>query len=58
MYQQSIITNQLSKAQISRVFGIKYNRYVEYRMALVGEVTSRIFSNLAQESIVSYPEFT
>jgi|GEM_PF-999828 len=57
MYQQSIITNQLSKAQISRVFGIKHNRYDDYRVAPVGEITCCIFSNLAQESIVSYPEF-
>jgi len=43
---------------IIREFGIKLNRYVNYRVALAGEITSRIFSNLAQESIVPYPEFT
>ena len=41
-----------------REFGIKLNRYVNYSVALVGEITCRIFSNLAQESIASYPEFT
>ena len=28
-----------------------------YRVALVGEITIRFLSNLAQESIVPYPEF-
>ena len=40
-----------------RKFRIKHNRYVAYRVALVGEITIRFFSNLAQESIVPYPEF-
>ena len=41
-----------------REFGIRYVRYVNYHMALVGEIAIRFLSNLAQESIVSYPEFT
>ena len=32
-------------------------RYVNYRVALVGKTAIRFLSNLAQESIVSYPEF-
>ena len=43
---------------ILREFGIRYVRYVNYRVALVGEIAIRFLSNLAQESIVSYPEFT
>ena len=41
---------------ILREFGIRYVRYVNYRVALVGEKATRFLSNLAQESIVSYPE--
>lgn len=41
-----------------REFGIKHNRYANYRVGLVGEITIRFFSNLAQESTISYPEFT
>ena len=29
-----------------------------YRVALVGETAIRFLSNLVQQSIVSYPEFT
>ena len=43
---------------ILRQFGIRYVRYVNYRVALVGEIAIRFLSNLAQESIASYPEFT
>ena len=43
---------------ILREFGIRYVRYVNYRVALVGEIAIRFLSNLAQESIVSYPGFT
>ena len=43
---------------IIREFGIKDVRYVNYRIALVGETAIRFLSNLAQESIVSYLEFT
>ncbi len=43
---------------ILRQFGIRYVRYVNYRIALVGEIAIRFLSNLAQESIVSYPKFT
>ena len=43
---------------ILRQFGIRYVRYVNYRIALVGEIAIRFLSNLAQESIASYPEFT
>ena len=39
-------------------FGIRDVRYVDYRVALVGETAIRFLSNLAQESIVSYPEFS
>ena len=39
-------------------FGIRDVRYVDYRVALVGEVTTRFLSDLAQNSTVSYPEFT
>gem|GEM_PF-2528472 len=47
----------MSKAQILQEFGIKHNRYDDYHVAPVGKITCRIFSNLAQESILSYPEF-
>ena len=43
---------------VSREFGIRDTRYVNYRIALVGESTIRFLSNLVQESIVSYPKFT
>ena len=39
-------------------FGIKHNLNVNYRVALVDEMAIRFSSNLAQENIVSYPEFT
>ena len=41
-----------------RKFRIKHNRYVAYRVAPVGMITIRFFSNLVQESIVPYPDFT
>ena len=41
-----------------REFGIIDVRFVNYRVALVGETAIRFLSNLAQDSIVSYPEFT
>ena len=41
-----------------REFGIRDVRYVNYRVALVGKIVIRFLSNLAQEGIVSYPEFT
>ena len=41
-----------------REFGIRDVRYADYRIALVGETAIRFLSNLAQESIVSYPKFT
>ncbi|KDR53341.1 hypothetical protein HMPREF1991_00559 [Hoylesella loescheii DSM 19665 = JCM 12249 = ATCC 15930] len=43
---------------IIREFGIKDVRYVNYRIALVGETAIRFLSIPAQESIVSYLEFT
>ena len=43
---------------IMREFGIKNVRYVNYRIALVGETAIRFLSNPAQESLVSYPKFT
>ena len=51
-------TNQLRKAQTLRKFRIKHKCYVNYRVALVGEITTRFLSNLAQKSIVPYPELT
>ena len=39
-------------------FGIRDVRYVDYRVALVGEIAIRFLFNLAQECVVSYPEFT
>jgi len=41
-----------------REFGIRDVRYVDYRVALVSETAIRSLSNLAQDSIVSYLEFT
>ena len=43
---------------ILRQFGIRYVRYVNYRVALAGEIGIRFLSNLVQEGIASYPEFT
>ena len=43
---------------IIREFGIKDVRYVNYRIALVGETAIRFLSNPTQESIVFYPEST
>lgn len=43
---------------IMREFGIKNVRYVNSRIALVGETAICFLSNPAQESIVSYLEFT
>ena len=43
---------------IMREFGIKNVRYINSRIALVGETAIRFLSNLAQESVVFYPEFT
>ena len=37
-------------------FGIKHNRYVNYRVVLVDEMAIRFSSNLAQESSVSYSQ--
>ena len=36
-------TNLLPKAQKLRKFRIKHKRYVNYRVALVGEITTRFF---------------
>ena len=41
-----------------REVGIRDVRYVTYRVALVGKTAIRFLSNLAQESIVSYPKLT
>ena len=41
-----------------RELGIRYVRYINYRVALVSETAIRFLSNLAQKSIVSYPKFT
>ena len=43
---------------ILREFGIRYVRYVNYRVALAGEIAIRFLSNLTQKSIASYPKFT
>ena len=39
-----------------REFGIRETRYVNNRYAVVGDISIRFLSNLAQKSIVSYPE--
>ena len=44
--------------KLIREFGIRDVHYVDYRVAIIGETAIRFFSNLAQESVVSYPEFT
>ncbi|EEX54165.1 hypothetical protein HMPREF6745_0392 [Prevotella sp. oral taxon 472 str. F0295] len=51
-------TNQLPKAQTLRKFRIKHKRYMNYHATLVGEITTRFLSNLAQKSIVCYTEFS
>ncbi|EEX51926.1 hypothetical protein HMPREF6745_2609 [Prevotella sp. oral taxon 472 str. F0295] len=38
--------------------GIRKIRYASCHVVLVDEKTIRFLSNLAQKSIVSYPEFT
>ena len=38
--------------------GIRDVRHADYRVALVGETAIRLLSNLVQERIVYYPEFT
>ena len=43
---------------ILREFRIREICYVNYRVAVVGDISIRFLSNLAQESIVSYPELT
>ena len=43
---------------IIRELGIRDVRYADYRIALAGETAIRFLSNLVQQSIVSYPEFT
>ena len=43
---------------ILREFGIREVRYVSYRATLVDEIIIRFLSNLAQKSIVPYPELT
>jgi len=52
------IASHVDLAYYIREFGIKDVRYVNYRIALVGEIAIRFLSNLAQENLVSYPEFT
>ena len=43
---------------ILREFGIREARYANYCYAVVGDITIRFLYNLAQKSIVSYPELT
>ena len=43
---------------ILRQFGTRTVCYVNNHVALVGEIGLRFLSNLAQESIVSYPKLT
>ena len=43
---------------IMREFGIRDVRYVNSRIALVGETAIRFLSNLAQESLVTSLECT
>jgi len=40
------------------MFGIRDVHYGNYRVALVGEITIRFLSNLAQTCIVAYLKFT
>ena len=58
IYSQALGLIRQPFFQLIREFGIKHNRYVNYSVALVGEITIRFLSNLAQESVGSYPEFT
>ena len=44
--------------QSIHLFGISDVRYVNYRVALVGETSIRFLSNLTHESIVAYPELS
>ena len=44
--------------KLLREFGIRDVRYANYRVSLVRETTIRFLSNLIQESIVFYPQFT
>ncbi|KDR52875.1 hypothetical protein HMPREF1991_01047 [Hoylesella loescheii DSM 19665 = JCM 12249 = ATCC 15930] len=41
-----------------RKFRIKYNRYVNYRVALVDEITIRLPVQSSLKGMVSYPELT
>ena len=41
-----------------REFAIRDVRFVNYRVALVGDTSIRLLSNLAQECIVAYPELS
>ena len=55
---QKLTNSQAQKLKALYEFGLKHNRYDNYRVALVGEIIIRYLSNLAQENIVYYPEFT
>ena len=55
---QKLTNSQAQKLKALWEFGIKYSRYDNYRVALVGEIIIRYLSNLAQEIIVYYSEFT
>jgi len=46
------------KNPYKREFRIKANRYVNYRIALVGEIAICVLSNLVQNNIVSYHELS
>ena len=41
-----------------REFGIKHNRYVNYRVALVDEMAIRLPVQSSLKGMVSYPELT
>ena len=44
-----------SQYQTLRKFGIRETRWVNYRIALIGEIYIRIFINLAQEASTLIP---
>ena len=52
------IASHIALAYYVRKFVIRDVRYVNYLVVIVVEIAIRFLSNLAQESLVSYPEFT
>ena len=56
MWRLPLFCSEVDK--LIREFEIRDVRYVDYRVAIIGETAIRFFSNLAQKSIVAYFEFT